>query len=61
MKVLLKKNGDKGLFVFTENDRPFVVATIEDYNGIGKPVDAWWQGSYYLSLDDALKSLVGIK
>jgi len=55
MKVLLKKNGDKGLFVFTENDRPFVVATIEDYNGIGKPVDAWWQGSYYLSLDDALK------
>lgn len=57
MKVLLKRNGDKGLFVFTDNDRPFVVATIQDFNGIGKPVDSWWHGSYFMTLDEALASL----
>lgn len=58
MKVLLRVNGEKGLFVFTENDKPFVVATIEDNNGIGKPVNSWWQGSYYSKLDDALSDLL---
>lgn len=58
MKVLLKKNGEKGLFVFTDNDKAFVVATIEDNNGIGKPVNSWWHGSYYSTLDDALAALM---
>ena len=57
MKVLLKRNGEKGLFIFTDNDRPFVVAVIEDDNGIGKPVNSWWHGSYYSNLDDALDAL----
>ena len=61
MKVLLKKNGDKGLFVFTDNERQFVISTIEDYNGIGKPVDEWWNGTYFANLDDALVALGGSK
>lgn len=59
MKVLLKRNGEKGLFIFTDNSLPFVVAMIEDDNGIGKPVNSWWHGSYYSNLDDALDALKG--
>lgn len=58
MKYLLKRNGDKGLFLFTENDRKFVVGTIEDDNGLGNSVNCWWQGHYFTNIDDAIKELM---
>lgn len=59
MKFLLKTspNKEKGLYLFPNNNRPFVVATIEQNNGIGRSVDSWWQGTYFYTIDDALKEL----
>lgn len=56
-KVLLMRNFDKGLFVLEGNDRPFVVATINDYSGIGKRVRSWFNGTYFSKLEDAIKYL----
>ena len=57
MKILIKVEGEKGLYIFVGNDLPFVVAFVEDNNGIGKPVQAWWQGSYFHTLEEALTCL----
>lgn len=59
MKFLLKTNPrkDVGLYLFPNNNRPFVVAQIEQNNGIGRSVDSWWNGTYFYTLDEALKEL----
>ena len=57
MKVLLSRNHMNGLFVIEGNDRPFVVATINEYNGIGKKVNSWSSGVYFSRLEDAIRYL----
>lgn len=61
MKYLLARNKEKGLYLFTSNDLKFVVANIEDDNGIGKPVNSWHWGQYYKTLEEGYKTLFGGK
>lgn len=57
MKYLLARKGGKGLFLFSDNDCKFVVATIQDDNGIGEEVAGWHNGTYFFSLKEALEIL----
>ena len=61
MKILLARNGGRGLFLFKGNNMPFVVANIEDDNGIGETVNAWHWGDYYKTLEEGYKALFGGK
>lgn len=57
MKYLLKVHEGRGLYFFPDNPKKFVVARVEDNNGIGHTVKEWWQGIYFSTLDDALEEL----
>ena len=61
MKYLIKKQGYYGIFLFPENDFPFVVATIEEDNGLGRPVTSWHHGRYFKTLDDAFEFFVKLR
>lgn len=54
MKYLLAERHDgKGIFLFTDNDYKFVIASIENNNGIGNAVSHWSSGSYFKTLKEA--------
>ncbi|MCK9236262.1 MAG: hypothetical protein M0P09_08130 [Acholeplasmataceae bacterium] len=57
MKFLLTRNKEKGLYLFASNNLKFVVANVEDDNGIGNQVYSWWNGKYFATLEEALREL----
>lgn len=57
MKYLLARKGGKGLYFFPDNNCKFVVAIIQDDNGIGEAVDCWYRGTYFFTLKEALEVL----
>lgn len=55
-KILLADNGKgRGLYFSPDNNMKFIVAGIEDNNGIGNPVSSWHWGNYFNTLDEAYK------
>ena len=57
MKYLLARKGDKGLYFFPDNNCKFVVAIIQDDNGIGEEVMGWHNGTYSFTLKEAMEIL----
>lgn len=55
MKILLKKQVDKGLFIFCEDEKPFVITTLQQEAKVGDIItNTEYCGHYFETLDEAL-------